>query len=225
MSYEIEIKVLLGEEQTANDAIAKLQKSDPSFVKVSEESQLNHYFVARSLEAAAERVEPFISLSDQEKLDRIVRFGKKQSLRTRWIAPDTTILVVKAAIDDTTSSNGIIREEVEIVIPDMTLEALDALLIEAGNPYEAMWSRFRQTFQLKDTTVTVDKNAGYGYLAEFERVIENANEGEQTKLELLAMIGSLGFEELAQDRLARMFAHYNENWRDYYGTEKVFTIL
>jgi hypothetical protein len=34
----------------------------------------------------------------------------------------------------------------------------------------------------------------------------------------------LGVDELAQDRLARMFAHYNQNWPDYYGTDKTFTI-
>jgi hypothetical protein len=34
----------------------------------------------------------------------------------------------------------------------------------------------------------------------------------------------LDLKELSQDRLERMFKFYNENWRDYYGTEKVFNI-
>jgi hypothetical protein len=29
---------------------------------------------------------------------------------------------------------------------------------------------------------------------------------------------------LAQERLERMFAHYNQNWPEYYGTTKVFII-
>ena len=31
-------------------------------------------------------------------------------------------------------------------------------------------------------------------------------------------------EELSQDRLERMFSFYNNNWSDYYGTEKIFNI-
>jgi len=38
------------------------------------------------------------------------------------------------------------------------------------------------------------------------------------------MVESLGYHELDQARLARMFDFYNKNWRDYYGTEKVFTV-
>jgi len=34
----------------------------------------------------------------------------------------------------------------------------------------------------------------------------------------------LGVEELSQDRLERMFSHYNSNWPDYYGTERTFII-
>lgn len=47
----------------------------------------------------------------------------------------------------------------------------------------------------------------------------------ETRHELLRMIRSLGYDELDQDRLARMFDFYNKNWREYYGTEKVFTVL
>ena len=41
---------------------------------------------------------------------------------------------------------------------------------------------------------------------------------------LRALMTALGADELAQDRLERMFAHYNANWRQYYGTENTFTI-
>jgi hypothetical protein len=37
-------------------------------------------------------------------------------------------------------------------------------------------------------------------------------------------MAKLGVEELPQDRLERMFAHYNAHWPEYYGTEKVFVI-
>jgi hypothetical protein len=37
-------------------------------------------------------------------------------------------------------------------------------------------------------------------------------------------MSEIGLVELPQDRLARMFEYYNNNWEDYYGTEKVFNI-
>jgi len=38
------------------------------------------------------------------------------------------------------------------------------------------------------------------------------------------LMAELGVAELPQDRLARMFDFYNQNWPDYYGTDKTFTI-
>jgi hypothetical protein len=72
--------------------------------------------------------------------------------------------------------------------------------------------------------VTIDKNAGYGYLAEFEIVENDPLRADATKARLRQLIKNVGFEELDQARLARMFAYYNANWRDYYGTEKIFVI-
>ena len=74
-------------------------------------------------------------------------------------------------------------------------------------------------------TLCLDKNAGYWYLAEFEMVIEDAEKVENVREFLLSIIESLGYHEFDQARLARMFDFYNKNWREYYGTEKVFTIL
>ena len=56
-------------------------------------------------------------------------------------------------------------------------------------------------------------------------VIEDAKKVENVREFLLSIIESLGYHELDQARLGRMFDFYNTNWREYYGTEKVFTIL
>jgi adenylate cyclase class IV len=107
----------------------------------------------------------------------------------------------------------------------MTLDDMDKKVLAAGFAYQAKWSRAREWYKLNNNTVLcLDKNAGYGYLAEFERVIDDASLVDSTRAELLAMIESLGYHELDQARLARMFAHYNQNWAEYYGTENVFTI-
>lgn len=129
-------------------------------------------------------------------------------------------------MNDETSSNGTARIEWEVDLAPMTLEKMDELVLEAGFTYQAKWSREREEYQLDhNTAVCIDRNAGYGYLAEFERVITDASQIEATRAELLTIIESLGYTELDQARLARMFDFYNKNWRDYYGTEKVFTIV
>jgi len=73
-------------------------------------------------------------------------------------------------------------------------------------------------------TLCIDKNAGYGYLAEFEKVVQSAEVAEKTRDELRSVMSQLGVEELSQERLERMFAYYNVHWSEYYGTNKVFTI-
>lgn len=129
-------------------------------------------------------------------------------------------------MNDETSSNGTARIEWEVDLAPMTLEKMDELVLGAGFAYQAKWSREREEYQLDhNTAVCIDRNAGYGYLAEFERVITDASQIETTRAELLGIIESLGYVELDQARLARMFDFYNKNWRDYYGTEKVFTIV
>ncbi len=73
--------------------------------------------------------------------------------------------------------------------------------------------------------VCIDKNAGYGYLAEFERIVGEGDDHAAVRAELEAAMAELGVLELPQDRLARMFDFYNQNWAEYYGTDKTFTIL
>jgi hypothetical protein len=55
-------------------------------------------------------------------------------------------------------------------------------------------------------------------------IANNPEAADRVKQQLREMMTELDVQELPQDRLARMFDFYNKNWRDYYGTEKTFTI-
>ena len=132
-------------------------------------------------------------------------------------------MALKAAVDDTTSANGTARREVEVPAGD-SLETLDKALLGAGFTYQAKWSRERTEYTFKGTTVTIDKNAGYGYLSEFEAIETDPTKLDDAKAKLRALIAELGIEELDAARLERMFAYYNTHWPEYYGTEKVFNI-
>src|SRR6185503_16182832 len=133
------------------------------------------------------------------------------------------LLVIKGASDDTSSSNGTARMEFEAKV-DLSLDHLDKILLKSEFQYLSKWSRERQEFKYKGLNVTIDKNAGYGYLAEFEKVVEDPSQATETKSLIRDKMKDLGVEELKQDRLGRMFEFYNAHWDEYYGTEKVFNI-
>lgn len=220
-SYEIEIKSLLGGREGADRLLAAMKAADPAFKKTGENRQLNHYFEGKGdwdkvASALADE-------SDRKEFLELAAKAKDFSLRTRD-ADGTVLLVLKAAIDDTTSANGTARREFDKPVA-MTLDALDRIILDAGFSYQAKWSREREEFSFGGANVTIDKNAGYGYLAEFEMIEDDPAKADETKAKLRALMAQVGAEELAQDRLARMFAYYNEHWPDYYGTDKIFNIL
>ena len=165
---------------------------------------------------------PLFGETEQAKLKTTIERGTEFSIRTRQ-RDDEVLLVVKASIDEGTSANTVKRMEFEEPV-SITLDQLDQLLLDAGFIYQAKWSREREEYSYKGANVCLDKNAGYGYLAEFEKIVHNENEADEVRAELDELMSELEVFELEQDRLARMFAHYNTNWPDYYGTDKVFVI-
>lgn len=220
--YEIEIKSLLGSKDNADALVKKIGALDSNASCVATSRQLNHYFVGDDLKTLVENLSPLFPEDAQKRLRDIVAYATAYSVRTRQ--KDAQVLfIVKASVDDTTSENGISRIEFEEPV-DVSLDVLDQKIVDAGFTCQAKWSREREEYAVKDVNVCLDKNAGYGYLAEFEKVIDDETRIEDTRNELRELMALLGAEELAQDRLERMFAHYNEHWPEYYGTDKVFTI-
>jgi len=219
---EIEIKSLLGSQANADALLAKMRSLDSELVQTSTNSQLNHYFEGGSLLAVQATTAHLFTPEQAVKLAMIVERATEFSLRTRKRDAEV-LLVVKASVDAGSAANTVSRLEFEEPVA-LTLEALDQLLLEAGFTYQAKWSRTRQEYAYKGITVCFDKNAGYGYLAEFEKVVPDGTSVEDTRAEIELLMAELAVEELDQDRLARMFSHYNQNWAEYYGTEDIFVI-
>ncbi|MDZ4226447.1 MAG: CYTH domain-containing protein, partial [Patescibacteria group bacterium] len=167
-------------------------------------------------------MEGHLSFAVLKKLNDLITRVTEISVRTRN-KDGTVYLVVKASVGDDTSANGVARMEFEERV-DLTLEQLDRLLLKAGFRYQAKWSREREEYVCKGTNVCLDKNAGYGWLAEFEKVVSNAYLVDSAREEIVELMEECGVEELSQDRLERMFTYYNANWPKYYGTEKIFTV-
>lgn len=220
--YEVEIKSLLGSKERADKLVEALKVHDPQTKLVSSHSQLNHYFVGGDISKLTASLRAHLTEEDQKKLSDIVESGSNFSVRTRD-SDGKVLVVVKASVDAGSSHNTVTRLEFEARVK-LSLEELDKLVLGAGYEYQAKWSREREEYMSKGLTVCLDKNAGYGYLAEFEKVVEDEGELNAARKELEVFMESVGVSELSQDRLERMFAYYNQNWRDYYGTDKVFVI-
>lgn len=226
--YEVEVKSLLGSPARANQVRNALKKADPKCSLVSRNKQLNHYFEGGTLEKLAKVMKNHLGTGAQKKLaDFATRLpaqagAKSFSVRTRD-KDSEVFLVVKASVGDDTSENGIARMEIEEPV-SLSLDALDKLILSVGFVYQAKWSREREEYKASGMSVTLDKNAGYGWLAEFERVVGDEADVAGARADIKTFMDSVGATELPQDRLERMFAYYNKHWREYYGTEKIFVV-
>lgn len=220
--FEIEVKSLLGEKERAEALKKKMHELDSECKHVSSNKQLNHYFKDGEIKELFKKVEHLFSGEQHDKFEKVVARGNNFSVRTRQ-RDDEVLLVVKASIDEGTSENTIKRMEFEEPV-NVSLDELDALVLEAGYQYQAKWSRDREEYEYKGANVCFDRNAGYGYLAEFEKIVTEEEDADSVRAELDALMAELEVTELGQERLARMFSFYNENWADYYGTERTFII-
>lgn len=215
---------MLGSKERADELQRKLMKLDPNAKLICKEKQLNHYFIDGDEDKLFSLLAPKLSREEQEKLKKVIDQGTDFSIRTRLIDDKKLLFVIKASLDEGTSHNTVSRLEFETEMKDMTLDKLDQLLLDAGFQYQAKWSREREEYKSKGINVCFDKNAGYGYLAEFEKVVPDEKEASRARKDLKAFMDRLGVEELPQDRLERMFAHYNLHWPGYYGTDNIFVV-
>ncbi|MBP9771484.1 MAG: CYTH domain-containing protein [Candidatus Pacebacteria bacterium] len=222
-TYEVEIKSLLGDKANADALRTRLKERFSELVEKGKHAHLNHYFVAPTdLSLLQQSIAPYIAEDKHADLARILSEGKNHSIRTRD-ADGKVLFIVKASIGDDTSANGVSRIEFESPVV-LSIEALDQILLDAGLSYQAKWSREREDYEVEGMNITIDKNAGYGYLAEFEKILTDESDVPAAREELARCMAELGVTELPQDRLERMFAHYNAHWNDYYGTDNIFVI-
>ncbi len=221
-SYEVEVKALLGNAQKAQEVRDALKRIDSDCEILERNRQLNHYFEGGTLQQLTEVMTPHVSDTAKAKLEDLAGRAKSFSVRTRD-KDNIVILVVKASVGDDTSENGVSRMEFEEQVP-LGIVELDNLVLSAGFTYQAKWSREREEYKVGNINICIDKNAGYGYLAEFERIVDDSEKVDAARKEIDEFMRLVGVVELPQDRLERMFAFYNAHWPEYYGTDKIFNV-
>ena len=227
-SYEVEVKSLLGGPERAEEIRKAMKALDPGCTTFAHNKQLNHYFVRASnmdsgtLKKIGDELQKHMRPDAVARLDDMAGKATDFSVRTRD-KDGRVYIVVKATVGTDSSANGVARIEFEESVP-LTIHELDSFLQSIGFKYQAKWSREREEYLCKGVNVTLDKNAGYGWLAEFERVVDDESKVEEARAQVQALMAELQVEELPQDRLERMFAFYNAHWPEYYGTDKIFVV-
>lgn len=232
-NYEVELKVLLWTAFPPEIFIKALSNDFKSVREKAEETHRNHYFEVPHRCKIMPAFEERLPIDHEDKI-RIAEFRNWNDIVVRSREVTTVhwtqvLLVMKSTVDWGTSQNGTIRKELEIPTP-MSIDDLDAILTaQAEIRPQAKWSRVRKTFDVVDKdgfyfTVCLDKNAGYGYIVEFEVVVNNPSVIESTKLKLKNCINIMWLQELPEDQLHRMFEFYTKNWESFYQTENYFFI-
>jgi predicted adenylyl cyclase CyaB len=227
--FEVEIKCLLTKLEEVNLVKEKLQQQYPNLKYKAEHKQRNHYFHPEGdLVLLGEKIKPFLS---EEKYQELCVINNSEianyTLRSREIDSKKVILVLKIQLQSSNYdvTNAKCRREFEVEIPNFTLQQLDDLIISCNYKYMSKWSRSRIEASLEeDLNICFDKNSGYGYIIEIEKIVQNEQKIIEALTELKNIAHKLGLEEINDDRLERMFNFYNQNWRDFYETDKVFNI-
>ena len=222
MQYEIEIKTLLGSQERSAELLAKVMGRDPETKLVSTQKQLNHYYHGGNLAGLAKGVAAHITPQQATALNDIATRAKSINVRTRQ-KNDTVLLIVKGSLDDVSAAHSHHRMEFEAPV-DLHITELDELVEQSGWQLEAKWQADRRIYDTMGLTLDMFFTPGYGYMAEFEKVVAADEDRESAHQKLVDTMESLGVEELPNPRLERMFAYYNQHWREYYGTDNVFVV-
>lgn len=222
--FEVEVKTLLGSKDAAEGFVAKLRRADAKCKEAARSNQLNHYFDSDGdTDKVTDAVSGFLSDGDLAAFKQILGQAKSYALRTRD-ADGRILLVIKAAKGDGDDQHALERLEGEYETTAPDIDTLDEAIRTAGYGFLSKWSRERVEYAYKDYTVCIDRNAGYGYVAEIEKVVPDSDQATEARKAIVAELEKLGMEELSQERVGRMFEFYNAHWPEYYRTEKTFTI-
>jgi len=227
--YEVEIKSLIGGDMDLLQTVRKkLGSTFDTLERHPDQRQLNHYFTSDGdFMNLGEALREHLSDDEYQDYSELIRDASSVSLRTREIDGNQVIFVMKvsSSSDEYSDDHGLSRREFEITVP-VSMNELDQIILDTGFSYKSKWSRERETYKIPhlDMVITIDNNAGYGYLMEFEKTTNNESDVLKIRNEIIYVMNMLDLVEVDKDRIGRMFAHYNEHWQDYYGTDKTFLL-
>ncbi|OGD66447.1 hypothetical protein A3F08_01220 [Candidatus Berkelbacteria bacterium RIFCSPHIGHO2_12_FULL_36_9] len=142
----------------------------------------------------------------------------KNDLRIRRNDKEAFLILKKGWMHDTE------RDEIEVKVTRPDFERLDEIFVALGYKYDTKWYRKRLEYKLKSFNITIDFNAGYGGVAEIEKVVKNNNEVEKAKKDISDFAKEVGIEPATKELFNKMYTYYKKNWKKYYTTKTTFDI-
>lgn len=115
------------------------------------------------------------------------------------------------------------RDEIEVKVERSDFKRLDEIFISLGYKYDTKWYRKRLEYKLTDFNITLDFNAGYGWVTEIEKIIRTGSE-KKAKQDILNFAKEIGIKPASQSLFDKMYKFYKKNWQHYYESKKTFDI-
>ncbi len=141
----------------------------------------------------------------------------KNDLRIRRTDKEAYLVLKKGWMHDDD------RDEIEIKVARADFLRLDEVFCSLGYKYDTKWYRKRTEYKYKNFSITIDFNAGYGWIAEIERTVQPGNE-EMAKKEILSLAKEIGLKPATKELFNKMYEYYKKNWSHYIKTKSTFDI-
>lgn len=141
----------------------------------------------------------------------------KNDLRIRRTNKEAYLVLKKGWMHDDD------RDEIEIKVARADFMRLDEVFRSLGYEYDTKWYRKRTEYKYKNFAITIDFNAGYGWVAEIERTVQPGHE-DIAKKEILALAAEIGITPASKTLFDKMYQYYKKNWSHYIKTKSTFDI-
>ena len=105
------------------------------------------------------------------------------------------------------------REETEIKFDRNNFETLEKMFLALGYKVQIKWFRKRHNFKWQGIDVAIDYTKGYGYIIEFEKLVEE-NEKEKALEFLKGKFNLLNIPLTSREEFNQKFNYYKENWKE-----------
>lgn len=105
------------------------------------------------------------------------------------------------------------REEIEIKFKREEFETLEKMFLSLGYKVEIKWFRKRHNFKWSGIKVSVDYTKGYGYIIEFEKLVDEDEKDDALQF-LKEKFNFLNIPLTSREEFDQKFDYYKEHWKE-----------
>jgi adenylate cyclase class IV len=107
------------------------------------------------------------------------------------------------------------REEMNVVVEKKYETDLVKMLNVLGYEEEIKWYRKRLELQYEDFEVTIDYSIGYGYIVEFELMVNDESKVDRAKEKIEELFNKFDIENTPKEEFNNRYNDYKINWKNY----------